>query len=178
MCPLVLLYTLTLSYALKFPSVPKGVVQVLKVKTWCLILSSPYDTHIMLFVSCPHVIISHRRCTPRRMNQSPTQWQPHPAAQEASPTRPPPPSPPPPSPPSTRASSQTPSLMRRALGTTGKVPSGSAGIWRCKFPRRPGMSASVRDGCQVHPRVKEDVSQPSLPPQCLNPSPKRVFIVF
>lgn len=107
MCPLVLLYTLTLSYALKFPSVPKGVVQVLKVKTWCLILSSPYDTHIMLFVSCPHVIVSHRRCTPRRMNQSPTQWQPHPAAQEASPTRPPPPSPPPPSPPSTRATSQT-----------------------------------------------------------------------
>lgn len=121
---------------------------VLKGKSWCLTLPPLYDAHLMLFVSCSHVVVSFRLSTPRRMDQSPTRWRPHPAAREASPTRPPPPSPPPPSPPSTRASSRTPSSMRCGPGTAGKVPSGSAGIWRCRSPRKPGMSASVR-GCRV-----------------------------
>lgn len=104
----------------------------------------PYNAHkkaVCLLLPC------HRLKPPRRMDQSPTQWRLHPAAQEASPTHPPPPSPPPLSPPSTRASSHNLNLMRCGLGTAGKVPSDSAGIWRCRFPRKPGMSASVR-GCQ------------------------------
>lgn len=113
----------------------------------------------MLFVSCSHVVVSHRRCTPRRMDQSQTRWRPHPAAQEASPTHPPPPSPRPPSPPSTRASSRTPSLKGCDLGTAGKVPSGSAGTWRCRFPRKPGTSASVRRWGQIRPEFKLAVSE-------------------
>ena len=99
----------------------------------------------MLIVSCSHVLISCHHWTLRRMDQSPTQWRPHPAAREASPTHPPPPSPPPQSPPSTRASSRMLSLMPCGPGTAGKVPNGSAGIWRCRFARRPGMSALVRE---------------------------------
>lgn len=98
----------------------------------------------MLIVSCSHVLISCHHWTLRRMDRSPTQRRPHPAAQGASPTHPLPPSPPPQSPPSTRASTRTPSLMPCGPGTAGKVPSGSAGIWRCRFARRPGMSALVR----------------------------------
>lgn len=85
----------------------------------------------------------------RRMGRSRSRRQTHPAAQGASPTHPPPPSPRPPSPPSTRASSHTLSSTWCVLGTTGKVPSGSAGTWRCKSPRKLGMSASVRRRCQT-----------------------------
>lgn len=114
-----------------------------------LTLASLYDAHLTLFVFCSSVTVSYHCCyTTRRMDQSPTQWRPHLAAQEASPTHPPPPSPPPPSPPSTRASSRNLSLMQCGLGTAGKVPSGSAETWRCKFPRKPGMSASVRGSHQ------------------------------